>query len=98
MTYSEYDRFKWEVLAELFHRFGTDSPWAQARKIEPEDDAARAVLVRRVVLDLLDSGLIFGAYASRRDGYNLDFRRADGADTATPAEPGSVVAVFRVES
>jgi hypothetical protein len=29
-------------------------------------------LVRRVVLDLLDSGLIFGAYASREDGYNLD--------------------------
>jgi hypothetical protein len=72
MRYSDYDRLKWEVLAHFFHRFGPEPAWFEARKLEPEDGEAQAGLVRRVVLDLLDSGLIFGAYASRSDGYNLD--------------------------
>lgn len=40
--------------------------------MEPNDKQAQQALVRRVVLDLLDSGLIFSAFASRDDGYNLD--------------------------
>jgi hypothetical protein len=61
MRYSDYDRFKWEVLAHPFHRFGPEPAWLEVRKIEPEDGEAQAALVRRAVLDLLDSGLIFGA-------------------------------------
>jgi hypothetical protein len=72
MSYSDYERVKWEVLAHLFHRLGPEAAWFEARQIEPEDGEAQAALARRLVLDLLDSGLIFGAYASRSDGYNLD--------------------------
>lgn len=71
MSYSDYDRCKWEVLHHLFSRFGPELAWYWARQIESEDRQAQDVLARRVVLDLLDAGLIFGAYASREDGYNL---------------------------
>ena len=72
MPFSEYERFKWEVLTHLFHRFGLDAPWPEARKIAPDDPDEQEALVRRVTLDLFDSGLIFCAYASRDDGYKLD--------------------------
>jgi hypothetical protein len=75
MSFSKYERFKWEVLAHLFHRFGMDAPWFEARKLAPDDPAEQAALVRRVVLDMLDDDLIFGAYASRDDGYKLDLDR-----------------------
>jgi hypothetical protein len=71
VSFSTYERFKWEVLADLFHRFGLDAPWHQARNLEPDDAVAQDTLVRRAVLDLFDSGLIFGAYASRQDGYEF---------------------------
>lgn len=72
MSYSDYERYKWETLAHLFHRFGIDGAWIEVRQVESEDTAAQRALVRRVVLDLLDQGLVFGAFASRDDGYNLD--------------------------
>lgn len=71
MGYSDYERYKWETLAHLFHRFGIDGAWIEVRQIEPDDLTAQAALVRRVVIDLLDEGLVFGALASRNDGYNL---------------------------
>jgi hypothetical protein len=71
VAYSDYERYKWETLAHLFHRFGIDGAWAEVRSIEPDDAAAQQALVRRVVLDLFDDGLIVAAYASRDDGYNL---------------------------
>ena len=74
MSYSEYDRFKWEVLAELPHRFGLDAPWFEAKKLAPGDHEAQAQLVRRVVLELFDDGLIFCAYASRDEGYRLQLQ------------------------
>jgi hypothetical protein len=72
VTYSLYERYKWETLAHLFHRFGIDGAWWEVSHVEPDDPAAQGALVRRVVLDLFDSGLIFAAYASRDDGYNLE--------------------------
>jgi hypothetical protein len=69
--YSDYERYKWETLAHLFHRFGIEGAWIEVRRIEPDDLAAQAALVRRVVSDLFDGGLVFGAFASRNDGYNL---------------------------
>jgi hypothetical protein len=74
VSFSTYERFKWEVLGELFHRFGLAAPYYHARKLEPDDSVAQDALVRRAVLDLFDSGLIFGAYASRQDGYNFDLQ------------------------
>ncbi len=70
--YSDYERYKWETLAHLFHRFGIDGAWIEVRQIEPNNVKAQAALVRRVVLDLLDDGLVFGAFASRDNGYDLD--------------------------
>jgi hypothetical protein len=69
--YSDYERYKWETLAHLFHRFGIDGAWIEVRQVEPNDVQAQAGLVRRVVLDLLDEGLVFGAFASRDEGYDL---------------------------
>jgi hypothetical protein len=71
MPFSEYERCKWETLDHLFHRFGLDAAWYAASIVAPDDPEKRRALVRRVVLDLLDNGLIFGAYASRDDGYKL---------------------------
>jgi hypothetical protein len=71
MEYSAYERYKWETLAHLFHRFGIDGAWREVRHLEPKDGQAQQALVRRVVLDLLDGGLVFGAFASRDEGYNL---------------------------
>jgi hypothetical protein len=72
MEYSAYERYKWETLVHLFHRFGIGGAWNEVERLEPDDKNAQKALVRRVVLDLLDSGLIFGAFASRDAGYNLD--------------------------
>jgi hypothetical protein len=69
--YSDYERYKWETLAHLFHRFGIDGAWAEVRRLEPENVGAQHALVRRVIVDLLDDGLIFGAFASRDDAYQL---------------------------
>ena len=66
------------------HRFGIDGAWIEVRQIEPDDLQAQATLVRRVVSDLLDEGLVFGAFASRDDGYNL-------ADTEFVPVPREVV-------
>ena len=71
MEYSDYERYKWETLAHLFHRFGIDGAWIEVKHLESKDGQAQRALVRRVVLDLLDSGLIFGAFASRDEGYRL---------------------------
>lgn len=71
MSYSEYERYKWETLAHLFHRFGIDGAWIEVGNVEPDDAAAQQALVRRVVLELFDDDLVFAAYASREDGYNL---------------------------
>lgn len=71
MEYSDYERYKWETLAHLFHRFGIDGAWMEVKHLEPTDREAQRALVRRVVLDLLDSDLIFGAFASRDDAYNM---------------------------
>jgi hypothetical protein len=85
VSYSDYERYEWETLAHLFHRFGIDGAWAEVRNIEPDDTAAQHALVRRVVLDLLDDGLIFAAYASREDGYNF------AAKKFVPVSPEAVV-------
>jgi hypothetical protein len=69
MPYSDYERYKWETLAHLFHRFGIDGAWAEVGRIEPDNAAAQQALVRRVVLELFEDGLIVAAYASRDDGY-----------------------------
>jgi hypothetical protein len=71
VEYSDYERYKWETLVHLFHRFGTDGAWIEVKHLEPEDGQAQQALVRRVVLDLLDSSVIFGAFASRDEGYRL---------------------------
>jgi hypothetical protein len=71
VAYSDYERFKWEVLAHTFHRLGLEAPWWEVREIEPNDHDRQAALVCRVVFDLFDSGLVFGAYASRDEGYSL---------------------------
>jgi hypothetical protein len=71
VAYSDYERYKWETLAHLFHRFGIDGAWNEVQRIEPDDEAAQRALVRRVVLELFDEGLVFAAYASRDNGYNL---------------------------
>jgi hypothetical protein len=71
VSYSDYERYKWETLAHLFHRFGIDGAWAEVRSIKPDDVAAQHALVRGVILDLFDDGLIFAAYASRDDGYKF---------------------------
>jgi hypothetical protein len=70
VPYSDYERFKWEVLAHTPHRLGLEAPWFEVRKIAPDDQDVQAQLVRRVVLELVDEGLIFCSYASRDDGYN----------------------------
>lgn len=69
--YSDYERYKWETLAHLFHRFGIDGAWIEVRQVAPGDVQAQAALVGRVVRELLDEGLVFGAFASRDDGYNV---------------------------
>lgn len=72
MGFTDYDRLKWEVLAHTPHRFGFAAAWYEARELEPNDPGAQAELVARVVPELFDEGLIFCAYASRDDGYNLE--------------------------
>jgi hypothetical protein len=71
VPYSDYVRFKWEVLAHTPHRLGLEAPWFEVKKIAADDEDEQAKLVRRVVLELFDEGLIFCAHASRQDGYNL---------------------------
>ena len=88
MGYSEYERYKWQTLAHLFHRFGIDGAWNEVRRLEPDDEEAQQALVRRVVLDLFDSGLIFAAFASRDDGYSLQ------SDEFVPVAREVVVAVL----
>lgn len=82
MSYSEYERFKWEVLGHTPHRLGVGAAWYEARKLAPYDHDAQADLVRRVVLELFDDGLIFCAYASEDEGYNLKLNEFVSADRA----------------
>lgn len=71
MPEPDYERCKREVLAHTPHRLGLEAAWSEAAKIAPEDEDVQEQLVGRVVLELFDDGLIFCAYASRDDGYNL---------------------------
>ena len=82
MPYSEYERFNWEVLSHTPHRVGLAAAWYEARKIAPDDFDAQAHLVRRAVLELFDEGLIFCAYASEEEGYNLKLNQFVPADRA----------------
>jgi hypothetical protein len=56
VAYSDYERFKWEVLAHTPHRLGLEAPWFEAKKLAPDDEDAQAKLVDRVVLELLEEG------------------------------------------
>lgn len=73
LAFSDYERFKWQVLYQSADYFGLDSPWYWARRIAPEDVAAQGELVSRATLELFDAGLIFCAYAARDDAYNMTF-------------------------
>jgi hypothetical protein len=70
VAFSNYERFKWETLEELAHRTGLDGPWHEVKRLT-DDPAEQAELVRRLVLELFDEGLLFGTYAKYRDAYNL---------------------------
>ena len=101
MAYSKFERFKWEVLAETPHRFGLDNPWFHAKKIAAGGGDEQAQLVRRAVLELFDEGLVFGAYATREEGYTFqleDFvpveRNALEAELAGSEEPADEERLF----
>lgn len=86
MSYSDFEKFKWQVLDDAPHRHQIGIAWYWAKKLEPgAPDERLASLVERVVLELFDEGLIFCAYASRDEGYNLaeeDFVRVTRVEVA----------------
>jgi hypothetical protein len=71
MAYSDYEKFKWESMAHFGHRTGLSGPWYEVKKLTDDPDE-QAALVRRLVMELFDDDLIFGAYAKNRDAYNLE--------------------------
>jgi hypothetical protein len=83
VPYSEYERFKWEVLMHTAHRAGLGGAWLEAKKLASGDVQKQEEFARRVVLELLDEGLIFGAYASEEDGYDLELQEFEPVDRTT---------------
>jgi len=70
VAFSNYERFKWESMEHLAHRTSLGGPWYEVVRLA-SDPAEQAELVRRLVLELFDDGLVFGTYAKYRDAYNL---------------------------
>jgi hypothetical protein len=69
MGFSDYERFKWETMEHLCHRTGLGGPWYEVERLTDER-AEQAALVRRLVLELLEEGLIFGTYATYQVAYD----------------------------
>jgi hypothetical protein len=70
VAFSDYERFKWESMEHLAHRTGLGGPWFEVKRLTSDPDE-QAELVRRLVLELFDDGLVFGTYAKNRDAYIL---------------------------
>jgi hypothetical protein len=81
VAFSDYERFKWESMEHLAHRTGLGGPWCEVKRLT-SDPAEQAELVRRLVLELFDDGLVFGTYAKYREAYNLEWHEF----TAVPRE------------
>ena len=54
------------------HRTDLGGPWYEVKRLT-SDPAEQAELVRRLVLELFDDGLVFGTYAKYREAYNLEW-------------------------
>jgi hypothetical protein len=70
VPFSEYEKFKWESLEHLAHRTGLGGVWLEVTRLT-DDPTEQAALVKRLVLELFDDGLVFGTYATYPDAYNL---------------------------
>lgn len=83
MVYSDSDRFKWQVLDEAPHLNDLGVAYYWAKRFSPDADSEQQrELVERVILDLVDAGLIFCYYASRDDGYRIPPRDFEPVDRA----------------
>jgi hypothetical protein len=81
MTYTDYDRLKWQVLDDSPHLHTISIAFQWANEIT-QDPGERQSLATRAVLDLLDAGFIYCFYASLDDGY----ARPDEFEPASRAE------------
>jgi hypothetical protein len=70
VAFSDYERFKWESMEHLAHRTGLGGPRHEVERLTSNPDE-QAELVRRLVLEVFDDGLVFGTYAKNRDAYTL---------------------------
>ena len=69
MAYSDYERCKWEAMCHAVHRVGLGS--ARVVNEITDDPAEQETVYRKLVLEMFDEGLIFPAYATNTDAYNL---------------------------
>jgi len=81
VTYTDYDRLKWQVLDDSPHLHTISIAFQWADKIT-RGPGERQRLARRAVLDLVDGGLIYCFYASEHDGYT----RPDAFEAASRSD------------
>ena len=71
MSYSDYEKCKWEAMCHAVHSVGLGSAGVVKEITDNPDEVER--LYRKLVLELFDEGLVFATFATNNYAYNHKF-------------------------